>query len=132
MGLILMSQAALAEEPSSARVCFIRQEDGGKMNLVSVRIYGTHAGHERLLATLVGGGEACVDLEPGDWSFQARSGHPYGQRAGTSQSCRSNPLMTDAIADEATRIEVSPKTKGTKQSCGWRLRREREPLRPSD
>ena len=126
IALTVASEVVSAEETATARVCFVRHEDGGKLNIVPVRIYGTHANREQLLAMLVGGAEACVDVDPGDWSFEARSSQPYAQHAGNPKACRSNPLMTDATAEAATRIEISPKSKGSKYLCGWRLRRERD------
>ena len=121
---LLVSEATPAEETAIARVCFVRPEDSGRMNLLPVRIYGFRADRERLLTTLFGGAEACVDIEPGDWSFEARSSRPYSQRAGNPKACRSNPFMTGTTAGVTTTIEVSPKSKGSTYVCGWGLHRQ--------
>jgi hypothetical protein len=131
IGLALLASApAPAEETATARVCFVRQEDGGRMNLLPVRIYGSRAGHEQLLTTLIGSTEACVDIEPGDWSFEARSSRPSGRRAGKPKACRSNPFMTGTAVGGTTTIEVSPKLKGSKHLYGWRLRRQSDAAYP--
>jgi hypothetical protein len=128
--VLLASEAAPAEETATARVCFVRHEDSGKMNLLPVRIYGFRADREQLLTTLAGGAEACVDIEPGDWSFEARSSRPNGRRAGNPKACRSNPFMTGTTAGTTTTIEVSPKSKDSTYTCGWRLRREPDEAHP--
>ncbi len=127
LGLALwLSDVAWAEEPVIARVCFVRHEQAGRSSPAAVQIYGTHADREQMLATLAPGAEACVDIEPGDWSFEARSSQPSKERPGKAKACRSNPLMTDATAETPTTIEVSLKPKASANACGWRLRRQRD------
>ena len=126
----LASEAAPAEETATARVCFVRQADSGRLSVLPVRIYGLRAGHEQLLTTLVGGAESCVDIEPGGWSFEARSNRPHRRRAGKPKAYRSNPFMTAMAAGITTTIEVSPKARGSKHIRGWRLRRQSDDAQP--
>jgi hypothetical protein len=131
LGLALLAtEAEPAEETATARVCFVRHEDSGRVNLLTVRIYGFRADREQLLTTLAGGAEACVDIEPGDWSFEVRASRPNGQRGGSAKACRSNPLMTGAAAGTTTTIEVSPKAKAPSYTCAWQLRRQTEDAYP--
>ena len=90
------------------------------MNLLAARIYGSHGTHEELLATLVGGSKKCVAIEPGSWSFEARSSHPYTVRAGDPNVCKSAPLPAKVVA--SMKIVVAPKAKRSTYLCGWQLR----------
>jgi len=117
---LLATGTAGAEGSSSAQVCFVRHENNGRMNLLRARIYGSHASREKLLATLVGGSKKCVAIEPGSWSFEARSSHPYTARAGDPNACKSESLSAEVAG--TTTIVVVPKSKGSTYSCGWHLR----------
>lgn len=117
---LLATGAAYARDSSSAQVCFARNEDNGRMNLLAARIYGSHGSREELLATLVGGAKKCVAIEPGSWSFEARSSHPYTARASDPNACKSEPLMAE-VALTST-IVVAPKSKRATYRCGWQLR----------
>lgn len=125
---LLVGESAHADETTSARVCFVRQPGTGQAGAVALGIYGSHAGREQLLATLDGSDEACVDIEAGEWSFDARS--TQAPRQGSAKTCRSIPLMTETTAEATTTIEVSPKSKTSPRACGWRLRRQRDGALP--
>src|SRR5512140_3394352 len=84
-----------AKDASTALVCFVRHEDNGRMNLLQARIYGSHGSHEVLLTTLVGGTQRCVTVDPGSWSFEARSSHTYTGHVGDPDACRSEPLSAE-------------------------------------
>ena len=121
----LAAGTAEAEAPSMAQVCFVRNEDNGRMNLLAARIYGSHGSREELLPTLVGGAKQCVTIQPGLWSFEARSSHPYTAGAGDPNACKSAPLSVEAAT--TTAIMVAPKSKGSAYLCGWHLRLKATP-----
>lgn len=119
-----------AQDSSTARVCLVRHEDGGRMNLLAARIYGSHGGaREELLATLVGGSEKCVTVKRGSWLFESRSSRPYAARAGNPNACGSEPLRVEVAM--ATTIVVAPQSKRSTYACGWKLRLREEAAQPA-
>jgi hypothetical protein len=96
------------------------------MNLLQVRIYGWHGSREVLLATLEGGTKRCVAVDPGLWSFEARSSHPYATQVGDPNACRSEPLSADLAATTSSTVVVAPKSRRSTYLCGWQLRLKRE------
>ncbi len=119
---LLATGTAGAESSSTARVCFVRHEDNGRINLLAVRIYGSHGSREKLLVTLLGGDKKCMAVEAGSWSFDARSAHPYRARRVDPDACRSEPLPAEVAAGTMTKILVAPKSERSTYLCGWHLR----------
>jgi hypothetical protein len=120
--LVLVAAFGSARADSrTGRVCFHRAEDGGLMNLHLVRLIADRDGHSREVARLRGGETACVDLELGAWSLEARSTRPYDPSATDPNACRSRPLPV-RVDQKGVRLTVSPQSKGSEYVCGWDLR----------
>ena len=122
LGIAMLVGGTVEDSAQTAQVCFARHEDNGRMNLVAVRIYGSHGSREELLATLVGGTKKCVAVELGSWSFDARSAHPIAAQRVDPDACRSEPLPVEVAATTMTKIVVAPKSKRSTYLCGWHLR----------
>lgn len=123
----LISCLALTATPArafkTAQVCVRRDENNGAMNVfasqLTLRGSSRRAGERRL--SLIGGETKCVDVEPGRWSVEARSGRPQEPAAHDTVECRSNTLRLNARAGRTYEIELEPRGRGAEYVCGWRL-----------
>jgi hypothetical protein len=109
--------------PQRPSLCIWREEDGGRMNLVPVRIFGRQRARERRFVELVGSSHECVEVSAGRWSLEARSFEPYDDTNVDPNACRSKRLRVDVGTTGSISIEVSPRSEGSTYVCGWSLRR---------
>ena len=107
--------------PGRGNVCLDRTENNGSMNSHLVRILAGQGDRAREVARLAGGESSCVELEGGNWWFEARSARPYDPSASDPDECRSRRLKIRVTSKER-RIAVSPKSEGSAYVCGWDLR----------
>jgi hypothetical protein len=103
-------------------ICLDREEDGGLMNLIPVRLYGVHDSRRRQLAELRGGERACVPMKRGGWALEARSFYAYDPENVDPNACRSRRLVV-RVASDAVTVTVSPRFRGSAYLCGWTLER---------
>jgi hypothetical protein len=119
--IMLTVASVLAANPRRSEICVSREEDGGLMNLVPVRIFARRNGHETLLVELTGGARECARVTPGKWALDARSHEPYDPNPTDPAACRSAPVRVEVARSRSVRLRVSPKSHRSTYLCGWNL-----------
>ena len=117
--LILACSSSVAAQSwriNRARLCFVRPEDNGAMNILQswVRI----ADYE---VPVIGGQAVCLYVEPGSDELIVTSTVPYDPDSTDTEACKSVPLKLELTPDENRTFIIWPATKGSSYVCGWRI-----------
>jgi hypothetical protein len=110
------SLAAQSWREDRARLCFVRYEDNGAMNILQswIRV----ADYD---VPVIGGQAVCLFVQPDSEELIVTSTIPYDPRSRNTEACKSKPLKLDLAADEDRTFTIEPATKGDHYACGWRI-----------
>ncbi len=110
------SMAAQSWRDSRARLCFIRDEDNGSMNVLQSWILVS--GYE---VPVVGGQAVCLFVRPGSEELIVTSTIPYRPQSRNTSACKSRALKLELTEGEDRTFTIEPDTKGSTYVCGWRV-----------
>ena len=118
--MILLCSSLLAAQSwrdDRARLCFVRYEDNGAMNILQswIRI----ADYE---VPVFGGQSVCLYVQPGSEDLIVTSTIPYDPHSRDTEACKSKALKLDLVANEDRTFTIEPATKGDHYTCGWRIK----------
>ena len=99
-----------------ARLCFVRPEDNGAINVLQswIRV-------EDYEVPVIGGEAVCVYVAEGSNNLLVTSTIPYDPNSTNTEACKSKPLKLDLTAGENRTFFISPASKGGVYKCGWHL-----------
>lgn len=114
-----LSMAAQSWREDRSRLCFVRQEDNGSMNIFQswIRI----ADYD---VPVIGGQALCLYLPAGNSELIVTSTIPYNPRSRNAEACRSKPMKLELAPGEDRTFTIEPATKGASYTCGWLVRQE--------
>ncbi len=122
---LLASSASLSAQSwrnDRAKVCFVRPEDNGAINILEswVRLADYSL-------PLIGGEAACVFVGPGSYDLLVTSTIPYEPESRNERACKSPVKKLQLAPNDNLTFAISPATKGSSYACGWRI----EPVPPA-
>jgi hypothetical protein len=100
-----------------AKLCFVRYEDNGAMNLLE-----SWARVAEYRLPLIGGQAVCAYVEAGDTEVVVTSKYPYEPESTDEEACKSPVLKLHLSANESRLFFVDPASKGSAYICGWQIR----------
>ena len=117
--LVLACSSSLAAQDwrdDRARLCFVRYEDNGEMNILQswIRI-------EDYEVPVVGGQAVCLYVQPGSKDLVVTSTIPYDPNSTNTEACKSKALKFELTAGENRTFSISPASKGSVYKCGWHI-----------
>lgn len=107
---------AQAWRDNQARLCFVRPENNGAMNVLESWIHVADYG-----VPVIGGQAVCLYLQAGDSELTVTSRHPYDPKAKDDEACRSKALKLSLSGTDNRTFLVCPASKGNAYACGWRV-----------
>lgn len=99
-----------------ARLCFVRIEDNGAMNIL-----GSWVRFADYRVPLIGGQVACIFVEPGSDDLLVTSTIPYNPESTDEEACKSPVVRLQLAPNENRLFFIWPATKGSTYVCGWRI-----------
>ena len=110
------SMAAQSWRDNRARLCFVREEDNGAMNVLQswIRV-------EDYDVPVIGGQAVCLYVRPGSNELIVTSTIPYDPHSRNTEACKSKVLKLDLKSDEGRTFIIEPATKGDSYTCRWRI-----------
>ena len=99
-----------------ARVCFIRPENNGAMNVLEswIRVADYNV-------PVLGGQAVCLYTLPGDSELTITSRLPYDLKSKDDEACKSQTLKLRLRGSDNRTFLICPATKGNAYTCGWRI-----------
>jgi hypothetical protein len=116
--LLTCSASALAQSwrYDRARLCFVREEDTGAINVLTSWVW---IADYRI--PLIGGQAACIFVDPGAEDLLVTSTYPYEPESTDEKECKSPAKKLQLAPNEDRTFMVWPATKGGSYTCGWRI-----------
>lgn len=116
---ILVSSSSMATQSwrdNRARLCFVRSEDNGAMNILQswIRV----ADYD---VPVIGGQAVCLYVQPGSEELIVTSTIPYDPNSRNTRACKSKALKLELTADEDRQFTIEPATNRDGYTCGWRM-----------
>src|ERR1051326_4523867 len=113
------TMAAQSWRDNRARLCFVRPEDNGAMNILQswIRI-------DDYDVSVIGGQAVCLYVLPGGQELIVTSAIPYDPHCRDTAACNSKTLKLELKADDDRTFTIDPATKGYSYACGWRVKRD--------
>jgi hypothetical protein len=122
---ILVSSSSMATQScmatqswrdNRARLCFVRSEDNGAMNILQswIRV----ADYD---VPVIGGQAVCLYVHPGSEELIVTSTIPYDPNSRNTRACKSKALKLELAADEDRTFTIEPATNRDRYTCGWRI-----------
>jgi hypothetical protein len=102
-----------------ARLCFVRYEDNGAMNVLQSWIHV--ADYD---VPVIGGQAVCLYVLPDRDELNeltVTSTIPYDPHSKNTEACKSKALKFQLTPDEDRTFTIEPATKGDSYTCGWRI-----------
>jgi hypothetical protein len=115
--LILACSSSVAAQSwriNRAKLCFVRYEDNGAMNILESWIRVAD-----YAVPVIGDQAVCLYVEPGSNELIVTSTVPYDPDSTDAQACKSMPLKLELTPDENRTFTIEPATKGSSYICGW-------------
>lgn len=99
-----------------ARLCFVRPENNGAMNVLEswIRVSDYNL-------PVIGGQAVCLYLEPGLSELTVTSRYPYKPESKNDEACKSKPIKLSLSSNEDRTFLICPATKLDHYACGWRI-----------
>jgi hypothetical protein len=115
-----LSMPAQSWRLDRARLCFVRYEDNGAMNVLQswIRISDYDV-------PVIGGQAVCLYLETGSNELIITSTIPYDPRSRNAEACKSKPMKLELTPGEDRTFTIEPATKGDSYTCGWLVNQAR-------
>jgi hypothetical protein len=109
--------AAQSWRGDRARLCFVREEDNGAINVLQswIRIGGYEV-------PLRGGQAVCLYISSGATELNVTSTIPYEPRSQNTEACRSKTLKLELTPNEDETLKIDPATNRDGYTCGWRVK----------
>jgi hypothetical protein len=118
MFALLCSTSVCAQtwRDDQARLCFVRPENNGAMNVLEswVRL-------SDYTVPVIGGQAICMYVRPGDSELTVTSRYPYNPKSKNDEACRSKPLKLSLSGTDNRTFLICPAVKGGAYACGWRI-----------
>lgn len=108
-----------------ARLCFVRLEDNGAMNILQSWIHVSDYD-----VPVIGGQAVCLYVLPGNEELSVTSTIPYNPNSTNTRACKSKILKLALVDNEDRTFTIEPATKGDSSgrvsyACGWRIQQTR-------
>jgi len=99
-----------------AKLCFVRPENNGAMNVLEswIRVADYNV-------PVIGGQSVCLFIEPGANELIVTSRYPYDPKSKDDEACKSRKLKLEVGPNMDRTLLICPATKGSSYSCGWRI-----------
>ena len=103
-----------------ARICIERPENTGPLNVVSTEVKFSNG--QKL--SLSGGQAACIQVKPGEYSFEIESMDPNpASHEGKPRTWESKTINVSVKEDEIATYEIFPETDENGYIGGWTAKR---------
>ncbi len=126
---VFCSASAVAQSwrDDQARVCFLRPENNGAMNVLEswIRIADYNL-------PVIGGQTVCLFVGPGENELTITSHYPYDPESKDDEACKSRTVKLKLKANENRTFLICPAVKGSAYTCGWRLAQTMRPNPPCE
>ena len=116
--LLACSMVISAQEwrEGRAKLCFVRYEDNGRMNILESWI---HAGVFEV--PIIGGQAVCLFVDPGEVEIQISSTIPYDDDSQDKVACKSSPIRLKLHTMEYREFWIEPSQDASTYVCGWQI-----------
>jgi hypothetical protein len=118
--LCSLSVAGQSWREDRARLCFVRSEDNGSMNILQswIRVSDYDV-------PVIGGQAVCLYLLPGNEELTVTSTVPYDPHSRNAEACKSKTVKLVLTGNDNRTFTIEPATKGNAYTCGWWVTQER-------
>ena len=98
------------------RLCFVRPENNGAMNVLEswIRVADYNV-------PMIGGHAVCLYVESGKSELTVTSLYPYNPKSKDPEACKSETLKLSLSSGDNRTFLICPAIKGDHYTCGWRI-----------
>ena len=98
------------------RLCFVRPENNGAMNVLESWIRVAYYN-----VPVIGGQAVCLYAQPGESELTITSRYPYDPWSKNDEACKSRILKLSIKGNDNRTFLICPATKDGSYACGWRI-----------